>query len=99
MGSYSLYNNSTGGGNVAIGYSALSDHTTGSYNTALGFNVQTSNYSGSVILGANAYSTADNQFVVGSTSYNAGTVTTETSGSTQTWSVIINGVPQKILLA
>ena len=56
------------------------------------------NFSNSVILGVGATSTADNQFVVGSSTTIAGTVTTETVSSTRTWSVVINGVARKILL-
>jgi hypothetical protein len=54
---------------------------------------------GCVVLGSSAIATAANQFVVGSSSVNAGTVTTESLSSTKTWSVIINGTAYKILLA
>ncbi len=40
-----------------------------------------------------------NDFTVGSVLYPVGTVVTQTNTSTKYWSVIINGVPQKILLA
>ena len=46
----------------------------------------------------NAVSTADNQFVVGSASVNAGAIATEVVVSDTTWSVRINGTAYKILL-
>ena len=57
------------------------------------------NFSGSTILGAGATATGDNQLVIGSSAYPLGPVTVETSGSTKTLTVIINGVQEKILLA
>ena len=60
---------------------------------------RSSTYTQCVVLGANATATANNQFVVGSSGQNAGTVTTETVVSTETWTVVINGVTIKILLA
>lgn len=89
----------TASNNVAIGSSALTANTTGSNNTGIGYGTVSGNFSGSVILGYLATATASNQFVVGSSGTNAGAVTTETVATTQTWSVIINGVAQKILLA
>jgi hypothetical protein len=50
-------------------------------------------------LGAGATATGDNQLVIGSSTYPLGPVTVETSGSTKTLTVIINGVQEKILLA
>lgn len=91
--------NTTSSNNTAIGISALSANTTGEGNSALGANVNSGNFSHSVILGREATATASNQFVVGSTSYNAGAVTTASAAQTKTWDVIINGVAQKILLA
>jgi len=64
----------------------------------LGYNCQSGNFSSSVILGRDANATASNQFVVGSTSYNAGALVTESLTSDATWSVVINGTPYKILL-
>jgi len=89
----------TSSNNTAIGVSALSANTTGEGNSALGANVNSGNFSHSVILGREATATASNQFVVGSTSYNAGAVATAAAAQTKTWDVIINGVAQKILLA
>jgi hypothetical protein len=59
----------------------------------------TATFTDSIIIGRGADATANNQFIVGSSTYNAGAVTTETVVTTRTWSVIINGVARKILLA
>ena len=50
-------------------------------------------------MGRNATATGNNQFVIGSSSYDNGSVASEICTSTKTWSVIINGVAEKILLA
>jgi hypothetical protein len=86
-------------GNVAVGARALQSNTTGNHNTVVGWGAQASNVDECVVLGREAAATADNQFVVGSTLYPAGMLSTETNTSTKVWNVIINGVPQKILLA
>ena len=99
FGLQSMFFNTTGGNNTAMGVGALISNTTGSSNSALGVDTESGNFSGSVILGRAATATASNQFVVGSSSYNAGAVTTATALQTKTWDVIINGVAQKILLA
>lgn len=89
----------TGIRNVFIGGNSGAFNTTGNNNTVIGNDTSTGNFSSCTILGRGATATANNQFVVGSAGVNAGTVTTETLSSTKTWSVIINGVAQKILLA
>lgn len=99
IGLGSLQNNTTGTNNVAIGANSIQLNTTGSGNTAIGVNTISGNFSNSVILGNGATATNNNQFVVGSSLYNAGTVSTESISSTKVWNVIINGVAQKILLA
>jgi len=96
---YQALNVSTGNYNTSVGYQSLLAHTTGINNTAVGQGTVSGNFSGSVILGALATATANNQFVVGSSTVNAGAVTTATAVQTKTWDVIINGVAQKILLA
>jgi hypothetical protein len=95
--------NTAGTGITAIGYQALR-LSTGNNNTALGFqagdNITTG--AGNVCIGSGAEpltATANNQFVVGSATTNAGSVTTESNLSLKVWNVIINGVAQKILLA
>jgi hypothetical protein len=103
VGYEAAYTNTTGTGITAIGYQALR-LSTGSNNTALGFqagdNITTG--AGNVCIGSGAEplsATASNQFVVGSSTVNAGSVTTESNLSLRVWNVIINGVAQKILLA
>ena len=96
---YAMFANTTGTRNTGIGAYALNGNTTGQYNTAIGYNTSSGNFSNSTILGYGAAATASNQFVVGSSGVNAGTVTSEVNASTQVWNVIINGVARKILLA
>jgi hypothetical protein len=57
------------------------------------------NFSNSVILGACATATANNQFVLGSTGLPVGPVNTESCTSTKTLSIRLNGADYKILLA
>ena len=115
VGRTSLQNNVTGNENTALGVSSLQNttsafntgigsqalvaNTTGEGNSALGQLTNSGNFSHSVILGREATATADNQFVVGSSTYNSGAVTTASAAQTKTWDVIINGVAEKILLA
>jgi len=80
---------------VAVGFQA----TAGADAIVIGTSSNSSTFTGGVIIGRSATATANNQFIVGSSSYNAGSVTTESLSSTKTWSVVINGVAQKILLA
>jgi len=91
--------NTTSSYNTAMGSQALLANSTGEGNSALGQLTNSGNFSHSVILGREATATASNQFVVGSTSYNAGAVATETNTSSKVWNVVINGVAEKILLA
>jgi hypothetical protein len=88
--------NGSGSNNVAIGVSTV---CTGSSNTIIGESASGATFSASVVLGRGATATASNQFVVGSTSYNAGTVAAEVNASANVWNVVINGVARKILLA
>jgi hypothetical protein len=99
VGSYSLFSNTTGGNNTAVGFEALRNNIIGDSNSALGYDTQSGNFSGSVILGSSAAATANNQFVVGTAAINAGAVTVEVNASSQVWNVVINGVARKILLA
>jgi hypothetical protein len=98
LGSNALTANTTGSENTAVGQNALAVNTTGASNTAVGYGAVSGNFSGSVILGKNATATAANQFVVGSVGTVAGTVVTAAQAQTKYWNVVINGVPQKILL-
>lgn len=99
MGSNVMKSNTSGCFNTASGYFAMVNNTTGSNNTVLGACATSGNFSGSVVLGREAAATGNNQFVVGSSTFNAGTVTTESNSSTKVWNVKINGVDHKILLA
>ena len=98
IGNNSFYRITTGAYNIGIGEFSMSFCQTGNYNVALGYYADSQNFSGSVILGANAQATANNQFVVGSTTYNAGSIATETITSNRTWTVRINGANYKIPL-
>jgi len=99
IGHQALAFTTIGSSNTVLGALGLYSHTTGSSNTAIGYGTVSGNCSSSIIIGRGATATASNQFVVGSSSYNAGAVTAEVNASTQVWNVIINGVARKILLA
>jgi hypothetical protein len=99
IGHRALNSTTTGGGNTAVGFDSLRYNVLGANNTAIGAGSQSGDFNGSVILGVSATATANNQFVVGSATTNAGTVTTEANASTKVWNVKINGVDYKILLA
>jgi hypothetical protein len=93
---YSALANNQGNENTAVGNSALNGNTTGSKNTAIGWLVNNGNFSECVIIGAGATATGSNQFVVGSSAYNAGSIATETITANRTWLVRINGANYKI---
>ncbi len=95
---YSSLFNSISNENTVIGSNSLTGSSSGDYNSVVGYACQSGGFSGSTILGHSATATAANQFVVGSSSVNAGTITTEVVVSNKTWSVRINGVACKILL-
>ena len=88
---------SAGTDNVIIGVSAAT--TGGSNNTIIGRLASGGSFSSSVILGKSATATANNQFVVGSSTTIAGSVVAEVNTSANVWNVIINGTARKILLA
>jgi hypothetical protein len=98
IGRNALLNNSSNN-NTAVGVDALLNNTIGNSNTAVGNSTDSGNFDASIILGQDATATASNQFVTGSVAYPAGAVNVATVTQTQTWDVIINGVPHKILLA
>jgi len=83
---------------VAVGMNAASDNIIGANNVAIGKDTATGNFSSSVILGRLATATANNQFVVGSATYNAGAVDTAAVAPTKRWKVKINGVDYYIAL-
>jgi hypothetical protein len=84
--------------NTVVGSESCTTSAVGNDNTIVGYGAQAGAFSGSVVLGSQAQASGNNQFVVGSTTQNAGAVTTEAISSTRTWTVIINGVSRKILL-
>jgi hypothetical protein len=98
IGENSLYANTTGQYNIAIGASAGNSNTTGQYNIMIGSAINNQNYNNCIILGKQAQATANNQFVVGSSGTNAGTIATEALTPTVSWTVKINGVDYKIPL-
>jgi hypothetical protein len=99
-GSASLIAVTTGTSNTGFGYAAGGGITVGSHNTFLGAfsSADSSNISGSIVIGRDARTTASNQFVVGSSAYNAGAIATEALTPTASWTVRINGVNYKIPL-
>jgi hypothetical protein len=97
-GLQSMFFNTTGGNNSAVGVGALINNTTGSSNSALGVDTASGNFSGSVILGREATATANNQFVVGSSTYNAGAIDSSSFTQDKRWKVKINGVDYYIAL-
>lgn len=100
LGSSGAFQLTTGSNNTLIGTVAGWNITTGSSNTFIGYNTTaTVNVSGSVVIGKDAQATASNQFVVGSSGTQAGSVVTASLTSNRYWNVIINGTAYKILLS
>ena len=96
---------STGNDNVMVGGSAGYWISSGSKNTFIGRESGPSSGSGSnptitgsIAIGYRAYPTASNQFVVGSASTPAGTVTNAAATQTHYWTIKINGTDYKVLL-
>lgn len=96
IGYQALRSSVTSSNNTAIGYNAATTNILGANNTAIGVSTSTGDFSGSVIIGKDATATASNQFVIGSSTTNAGAVTTETITANRTWTVRINGANYKI---
>lgn len=101
----------TGGSNVVIGPFANVTSGTESFATAVGRGAVTSTFStvigssassqgfqGCVVLGIGAQATANNQFVVGSATQAAGSVSTAATTPTERWRVKINNVDYYIPL-
>lgn len=99
VGTEALYQNTTGNNNIAIGPAALFSNNSGSNNTAIGYGTESGNFSSSVIIGRGATANGNNQFVVGSSVFNAGTVTNAAAVQSHYWTVKINGTDYKILLS
>ena len=84
--------------NSAIGYRSDFGNT-GSSNSALGAGISAPNLNSCVLLGRGATATASNQFVVGSASYPAGTISAVVGPViNEYWTVLINGQVKKIAL-
>jgi hypothetical protein len=99
LGQFSLEQNTSGSHNIAQGYKALYSNTTGSFNVGLGYNVQSGDFSGSVILGAEAEATANGQLALGSTTYPLGPVVSAVSASsTHTLAINLNGNSYRLLM-
>jgi len=98
IGNDSFRNITTGENNIGIGKTVLQQCYTGSNNIAIGQNASPINYSGTIVIGHDAYATGNNQFVVGSSGTNAGAIATETITANRTWTVRINGANYKIPL-
>jgi hypothetical protein len=79
---------------ISIGAFSTAD---GQFSIAIG--AETYANSNSVAIGAGAVTSASNQIAFGSSTYTLGAVASQVNTSTKYWSVIINGVTQKILLA
>jgi len=106
--------NTVGSNNVAVGWWALRNNSTGIQNTAIGSRAgansgnvdntisigadSTALHNGSIVIGIGAISTTTNQFVIGSSTSNAGTIVGETITPNRTWTVRINGANYKIPL-
>jgi hypothetical protein len=92
---------STGNRNVFIGSSTGSGVSTGGFNTFVGGDIYStsSSVTASIVLGYGAQATANNQFVVGSAGWNAGSVLNTPALQSHVWNVVINGTSYKILLA
>jgi hypothetical protein len=89
---------SSNANNVIIGYNARITGASNIANVVIGHQAL-SNFIGCVVIGKSAAATANNQFVIGSTTQAAGSITTATAPViAEYWTVIINGVSKKIAL-
>ena len=98
IGTLTMYFNTTGSFNTSIGLSVAQWSTTASSNTALGAQTDYGNFNSCILLGRQAQPSGNNQFVVGSSSYNAGAIASETITANRTWTVRINGANYKMPL-
>jgi hypothetical protein len=99
IGYQSFFDLTSGTYNTGLGFYAGAGITTGEGNVIIGTQeAQPADLDNSVVIGRGAVATADNQFVVGSSTYNAGAVATEAFTQALTWTVKINGVDYKIPL-
>ena len=100
FGTNAGYSVNTGNSNLFIGSSSGLNVTTGSSNVFIGVNLTgTSAMTGTIMIGVGDTATGSNQCRFGSASVTSGAVTAEVVAQANTWSVFINGVARKILLA
>jgi len=86
----------TSSSNTAVGYAITA---TGNSNTLFGRDINSGGFDASIVIGRGGSATASNQFVVGSATYPAGTITTAVAPViNEYWIVVINGVTKKIAL-
>jgi len=94
FGNNALKYNTSGSNNIAIGGNGtLFGSTTGSFNICIGSgaDVNAGTISNSIIIGSNALSTANGQFVLGSSTNQINTSTGSTGGTLKFLQIILNG--------
>ena len=99
FGEDTLASNTGGSDNIAIGGAgALFSSTTGSFNVCIGSGADVSlgTISNSIIIGSNALSTANGQFVLGSSTNQINTRTGSTGAATNFLEIILNGATRYI---
>jgi hypothetical protein len=101
FGAFTFDNLTLGCNNVAFGFQAGKNVSIGNGNIFIGngAGVSLGNINNSIVIGNDAQANKDNQMVIGSATCEAGEVKQEQLNSTNTWSVVINGIERKILLA
>ena len=100
IGRNALLSVSNGSNNVALGSSAAQNITTGSNNIFIGNAADAlGGVTGSIVIGSEAQASADNQIVIGSSSYPVGTIVAYTGAAAETWEITLNGQTKKIMLA
>ncbi len=100
VGKNALLSVSSGSGNVALGMSAMQNITTGNNNIFIGKSADAlGGITGTIVIGSEAQASADNQLVIGSGSYPVGTFAPYTGAAAETWEIIVNGNPVKLMVA
>lgn len=103
IGTYAFFGATTGAHNVFVGHNAGRYTSSGSSNVFIGSGsgpaIGGNTYSSTLCIGRNAYATASNQVVIGSSAYPFSAVTAGAQTQTHYWTVKINGTDYKILLA
>ncbi len=100
LGKESLFSVSSGSGNVAVGLNSGRNISSGSNNIFVGKSADAlGGITGSIVIGSEAQASADNQLVIGSGSYPVGTFNAYTGSAFETWEIIVNGNPVKLMVA